>query len=112
MEVAGQSNLLSLNASIEAARAGEVGRGFAVVAGEIRSLADSTKALIEENKQQASNTVPKINASIEAIKVLLKSIDAMNERISNIAATTEEIAAQGENIQNLSNTIQESVEQL
>ena len=41
--IAGQTNLLSLNASIEAARAGENGRGFAVVAEEIRTLSDSTK---------------------------------------------------------------------
>ena len=40
--IAGQTNLLSLNASIEAARAGEAGRGFAVVAEEIRQLADSS----------------------------------------------------------------------
>ncbi len=40
--IAGQTNLLSLNASIEAARAGEAGRGFAVVADEIRQLADSS----------------------------------------------------------------------
>lgn len=41
--IAGQTNLLSLNASIEAARAGEAGRGFAVVAEEIRKLADQSK---------------------------------------------------------------------
>lgn len=112
VDIASQTNLLSLNASIEAARVGEAGKGFAVVAGEIRNLSDSTKKLIEENEKSASDTVPKINASVEAIKKLLVHIDEMSERISNIAATTQEISAHSETIQELSATIQVAVEEL
>ena len=47
-EISARTNLLALNAAIEAARAGEHGRGFAVVAGEVRQLAQRTKAATDE----------------------------------------------------------------
>ena len=107
--IANKTNLLSLNASIEAARAGEMGRGFAVVAGEIRTLASSTKDLIEVNDKQAAETLPKIKESIDMIKNLLDSISILNERVVNIAASTEEISAQSDTIRNMSHVIQETV---
>ncbi|MBE5900424.1 MAG: methyl-accepting chemotaxis protein [Lachnospiraceae bacterium] len=66
MDIAAQTNLLSLNASIEAARAGEAGRGFAVVAGEISSLAANsrdTAVTIQEISMEVTEAVQALAAN-------------------------------------------------
>ena len=70
--IAGQTNLLSLNASIEAARAGEAGRGFAVVATEISDLSEKSnmaaveiQTIIEELVTNSEHSVSKIKIAKE-----------------------------------------------
>ena len=67
-QIAGQINLLSLNAAIEAARAGESGKGFSVVASSIRQLSDSSKSSVgsaKENDVGIQQAIHKVNVVVQ-----------------------------------------------
>ncbi len=112
VSIANKTNLLSLNASIEAARAGEQGRGFAVVAEEIRKLSTSIKTLIVKDNQQAEETIPVVDESVNSIKELIENINHMSDRIDTIAANSEEIAAQTTSVQVMADDLKNEVQKI
>ncbi len=122
-EVAGRTNLLSLNASIIAAQAGEHGKSFAVVADQIRDLAsqiarsttsigdiiravredvEGTASLIERGDALAAEGVQLARNSLEALAEIRSSTGRGQETAAGIrtavqahAASSREVAERG-----------------
>lgn len=103
-DLAEQTNLLALNASIEAARAGEQGRGFAVVAGEVKNLAEQSKAgttrvrqILEQIQRATSDAVAATDQGQRTVVDVTKQVTEAGDTIRQLTdaiGTSSQAAAQ------------------
>lgn len=125
-DIAGQTNLLSLNASIEAARAGEYGKGFAVVADQIRQLADQSANTAKEIGEIVAELIENSNTSVETMGVVRQEMtgqyeklnttkdifEHLNEEVNNVVTAIESISTEVESLDKLKGEVLGSAESL
>lgn len=101
--IAGQTNLLGLNAAIEAARAGESGKGFIIVSQQIRKLSQTVKDSVHELNEKLSNLddmIKKVNPQVGKLNNFAANQSISIEQINTIAQRLEKSSERLEKLSN------------
>ena len=120
-DIAGETNILSLNASIEAARTSDSGRGFNVVAERVRELAQESQQTVEsirENLGEFTADVENLSASIseqfghleESNKALQKVTKESNDAAQDVKKATGQVVEIVSQLQEETNKIQSVID--
>ena len=133
MEIADQTNLLSLMGAVESANTGAPDEGFGEVADEIKDLADESMDAAEEVKgivrevkgvtneainimvprETTDNNIADIFAEIQKLsKEVKESMKETNEATADQGAATEEISAAVEEISAASDEVSDQTDEL
>lgn len=85
VQVADQTNLLSLNAALEASEAKEYGRGFAVIAEEIRRLADETASAAIDIEKTVNEILSSVSTSVTSVGKFSIDIKSGAKEVETVA---------------------------
>lgn len=124
--IAEQTNILAINASIESSRAGEYGKGFSVVAGEIRVLAERSKAssnsvsktvekvlkMLNEVKNSNERNLRSVDSGIAGISAAKEAAEELGQLQADSRSKTEQVATSGKQTGEHSHRIHKMAQQM